>query len=76
MTKAEVWRHIETEDGDTLLALSNIICHLNTLLTDEQKIAINWHPEQSVSLAIMRIISDLSRAALPVPVTPPEGGRE
>jgi hypothetical protein len=44
-----------------LLALSNIICHLNTLLTDEQKAAINWHSEQSVSLAVMRVLSDLNK---------------
>lgn len=55
--------HIDAEGGDAMLAIRNIVCHLNMLLTDEQKAAINWHPQQSVSLAVMRVISDLGKQA-------------
>lgn len=56
--------HIAVEGYDANLAISNIICHLDTLLTDDEKASINWHPHQSVSLAIMRIIDKLQREGL------------
>lgn len=53
--------HLRLEGGDADLAISNIVHHLDYLLTDQQKAQINWHDEQSVALAVMRIISDLNR---------------
>lgn len=54
---AHEWkRHVVTDDGAER-AVQNIITHIEVLLTDEQKAEINWHPDQSVSLAIMRIIN-------------------
>jgi hypothetical protein len=48
--------HTAAEGYDADLTVRNIVCHLNFLLTDEQKVKINWHPAQSVSLAVMRLI--------------------
>lgn len=48
-------KHVAAEGGSYKLAIRNIVCHLDVLLTDAQKAAINWHPEQSVSLAVMRL---------------------
>lgn len=53
--------HIEAA-GSADAAVLNIVTHLNILLTDEQKAKINWHPEQSVSLAVMRIITEWTEA--------------
>lgn len=49
-------KHVDAEGGSFKLAIRNIVCHLD-MMTDEQKAAINWHPEQSVSLAVMRLIA-------------------
>lgn len=48
-------------DGSAEHCVRNIVCHLNMLLTDEEKEAINWHPEQSASLAVMRVLGWLVR---------------
>lgn len=51
----DIAKHVAVEGGSYRLAIRNIVCHLD-LMTDEQKAAINWHPGQSVSLAVMRLI--------------------
>ncbi len=52
----DIQKHVKAEGGSYQLAIRNIVCHLD-LMTDEQKAAINWHPEQSVSVAVLRLIS-------------------
>lgn len=51
-----IQKHVKADGGSYKLAIQNIVCHLD-LMTDEQKAAVNWHPEQSVSLAVMRLIA-------------------
>lgn len=67
-TLRERWR----VDGSAENCVRNIVGHLDYLLTDEQKARINWHPEQSVSLAVMRVI-DLIGEATP---SPAEGAQD
>jgi hypothetical protein len=45
-------------DGSAENCVRNIVCHLNVLLTDEMKEEINWHDQQSVSLAVMRALDE------------------
>ena len=52
-----VARHYEAS-GSPLQEVINCSVHLDFLLTDEQKRLINWHAEQSLQLAVMRIISE------------------
>lgn len=49
-------RHVEAEGRSRDLCVRNIITHLDAALTDAQKDEINWHPDQSVSVAVLRII--------------------
>ena len=56
----DIQKHVDAEGGSYRLAIQNIVCHLDTCLSDEQKAAINWHNGQSVSLAVMRLIADLA----------------
>lgn len=47
-------------DGGAENAIKNIVCHLDYFLTENQKAAINWHPEQNAALAVMRVLDLLS----------------
>jgi len=57
LTKSAVRRHTASAGGYAG-CVHNIITHLNVLLTDAQKRAINWHDGQSVDLAVMRVIDE------------------
>jgi cell wall assembly regulator SMI1 len=46
-------------DGSPEKALQNIECHIRVLLPDDLKEAINWHDDQNIALAVMRIIDEL-----------------
>lgn len=72
----DIQRHVSAEGGSWRLAIQNIVCHLD-LMTDEQKAAINWHPGQSVSLAVMRLIAidNYRETARRVEAGLPEAGR-
>lgn len=59
-----VQRHYVAAGGPEQ-CVRNIVTHLETLLSDEQKAAINWHDTQSADLAVMRIISAWLDAGAP-----------
>ena len=42
-------------DGSPLEALHNIEVTFDHVLSEETKRAINWHPEQNIHLAVMRL---------------------
>lgn len=53
-------KHRWEADGSAEDAIRNIVCHIDVLLSDDQKAAINWHDRQNAALAVMRIIGWLS----------------
>lgn len=59
-------RHIRDAEGDPVLALRNILCHIEFMLTADEKEVINWHDEQSAGIAVLRIISDWQDAKRPL----------
>jgi hypothetical protein len=61
VARSEVRAHVEA-DGGTYECVVNIMTHLNVLLTEEQRMALNWHPTQSISLVVMRMIDEWQTA--------------
>lgn len=56
LTLRERLRSRWDDSGSPEGCIKNIETHIDVLLSDEDKEAINWHPRQSVQLAVMRII--------------------
>lgn len=42
-------------DGSPIKALENIETTLTNVLSDETKAKLNWHPQQNIHIAVMRL---------------------